>query len=343
MTWLYLPSDCVPVQECLTKDCVPDASFLASNSAPCVTSKGKPMQPASLLKIWKREHWMRRLSGLTLPHSTAQRGAEKFISSLPDFPASRTASLAPEKAQKMNAGSGKTFCESSAMWLLGAFFSKTSGAYFPVEGSRRSSDRWSPSGSILNGEYWPRPKLGPLTSVNGFSFWPTATTSMASGAGTGGRKGELNLQTAVALWPTATVCGNHNRKGLSKTSGDGLATAAKNWPTPATRDYKGANSAEHLTNGTGRLHLDQLPNYVEHIFLPKAQNQSDGGRSLPNNTGSRPRLNPAFVCHLMGWPIWWTHPEAISSAPAEMALYRSKQQLPLSYLLGEPELCEVAA
>jgi len=28
-------------------------------------------------------------------------------------------------------------------------------------------------------------------------------------------------------WPTPTVCGNYNRKGLSKTSGDGLATAAK--------------------------------------------------------------------------------------------------------------------
>lgn len=27
------------------------------------------------------------------------------------------------------------------------------------------------------------------------------------------------------LWPTPTVCGNYNRKGLSKTSGDGLATA----------------------------------------------------------------------------------------------------------------------
>jgi hypothetical protein len=29
------------------------------------------------------------------------------------------------------------------------------------------------------------------------------------------------------LWPTPTVCGNHNRKGASKNSGDGLATAVK--------------------------------------------------------------------------------------------------------------------
>jgi hypothetical protein len=30
--------------------------------------------------------------------------------------------------------------------------------------------------------------------------------------------------TAQVNWATPTVCGNHNRKGASKTSGDGLAT-----------------------------------------------------------------------------------------------------------------------
>jgi hypothetical protein len=36
------------------------------------------------------------------------------------------------------------------------------------------------------------------------------------------------LTLAVARLPTLTVCGNYNRKGASKTSGDGLATALKN-------------------------------------------------------------------------------------------------------------------
>jgi hypothetical protein len=34
------------------------------------------------------------------------------------------------------------------------------------------------------------------------------------------------------MWPTPTVSGNYNQKGLSKTSGDGLATQVKKWPTP---------------------------------------------------------------------------------------------------------------
>jgi hypothetical protein len=46
-----------------------------------------------------------------------------------------------------------------------------------------------------------------------------------------------------------------------------LNDEAAHWPTPAARDYKGANSTEHVeTNDTGRAHTDQLPNFVEHRF-----------------------------------------------------------------------------
>jgi DNA (cytosine-5)-methyltransferase 1 len=36
-----------------------------------------------------------------------------------------------------------------------------------------------------------------------------------------------SLAQQVRTWPTPTVNGNHNRKGSSKESGDGLATAVK--------------------------------------------------------------------------------------------------------------------
>ncbi|WP_273280922.1 hypothetical protein [Pseudooceanicola atlanticus] len=49
-----------------------------------------------------------------------------------------------------------------------------------------------------------------------------------------------------------------------------LARDAMTWPTPASRDHKGENSADHLTNGTGRLHMDQLPNAVAHGFTRPA-------------------------------------------------------------------------
>ena len=54
------------------------------------------------------------------------------------------------------------------------------------------------------------------------------------------------------------------------------------WPTPATRDHKGANGADHLENGTGRRHLDQLPNFVEHVW--STPRSSDGEKGGPNQS-----------------------------------------------------------
>jgi len=47
-------------------------------------------------------------------------------------------------------------------------------------------------------------------------------------------------------------------------------------PTPAARDIKGANSAEHLAKSSGSLHLDQLPNFVAHCWAtPTASENSN--------------------------------------------------------------------
>ena len=61
-------------------------------------------------------------------------------------------------------------------------------------------------------------------------------------------------------------------------------------PTPATRDYKGANSMEHLKgqNGTVMNHMTQLPNYIKF------------------HTGETSQLNPRFVAEMMGFPPNWT-------------------------------------
>ena len=50
--------------------------------------------------------------------------------------------------------------------------------------------------------------------------------------------------------PTLTVCGNYNRTGASKTSGDGLVTALKKLPTLCARDWKdtGTSNAEQNRN-----------------------------------------------------------------------------------------------
>lgn len=383
MTWLFIPSHCVPELECSTKDCAPDASFSASSKEPFVTLKGKPLRPQRLLAAWRKNAWMRRLSGLTLPPSTAERGMAAWISSLPASHASRTVSPVAAKAPKTTDGCGATSAGSSATFLLGVFFSKTSGDCFPVEGSRKSSDRWSPSGSILSGEYWPRPKLAPVTSGNGFSFWPTATVcgnhnrkgaSLNSGDGlatassqwmtpmvpNGGRvvsaylvaskgmteagqKRTVGLESQAGHWPTATASMTTGAGSNGRDGGLNLQTAAARWPTPASRDYKGENAVDHLKNGTGRRHLDQLPNYVKFVYLLPDQQAANGAELSETSHSSPRRLNPAFVCWLMGWPWWWMNPGQISFAAAEMVLFRSRLQQRLSCLLDEQELREAAA
>jgi len=113
----------------------------------------------------------------------------------------------------------------------------------------------------------------------------------------------------------------------------GLANQAvrvmETWPTQASRDWKGENSTDHLENGTGRLHLDQLPNFVAHCFTPPAQRTWISGvspsiwrpisrrlfrsamssvsptvqrRWLRKGSWRKKRLNPWFVEWLMAWP-----------------------------------------
>lgn len=85
---------------------------------------------------------------------------------------------------------------------------------------------------------------------------------------------------------------------------------AKDWPGPAARDHKGTNSAEHLKVSSGSLHLDQLPNFVEHCFrLPSSPDRPIAGGSMSstdspnsNQPSVRRKLNPIFVEALMRWP-----------------------------------------
>jgi len=98
------------------------------------------------------------------------------------------------------------------------------------------------------------------------------------------RRDSPNLSTVVKvpeLWPTPTVHGDYNRKGASKNSGDGLATAVKMYPTPAARDYRSPNSKPFSERGGGTK-----------------------GEQLPNAIGGQ--LNPDWVEWLMGWPVGWS-------------------------------------
>ena len=87
---------------------------------------------------------------------------------------------------------------------------------------------------------------------------------------------------------------------------------AKMWPTPTARDYKGANSLEHLTQPKtpGNIHhVGQLANAVKLYTTPCAadsQGSTGGNNHRSLRTDVAGQLNPAWVEWLMGFPIGWT-------------------------------------
>ena len=100
-----------------------------------------------------------------------------------------------------------------------------------------------------------------------------------------GRSKPANLRDQVSnahLWPTPTVNGNHNRKGVSKTSQDGLSTAVKKerLPTPTSSMVTAQDFEQAKYNSKTRPEYSKIQN---------------GGA-----------LNPDWVEWLMGWPIGWT-------------------------------------
>jgi hypothetical protein len=249
MSWHYLQG-----QEAASwaGDCLDGASDALLSLMPTpgeFCSPGRPTDPC-----------LGSQSGTTSAPLTASHGEVTSTSSAADSHARTSASLgeAPDSQESGPASGGKC-TESFAKWDPSSSSWKTlqpslTGASMPFLG------RWPTSGLMRSGAAYPRK---PLERHIG-----------ASGSG---------------LWPTPTAKGNYNKAGLSKKSGDGLATAVKRWPTPMARDWRsGKVSKSTLTKNSRPLN--------------EAVQGSDGGP-----------LNPTWVEWLMGWPLGWTASEPLGT------------------------------
>lgn len=104
------------------------------------------------------------------------------------------------------------------------------------------------------------------TSESGPTGLPTPTASSVTGAGTSGRQGGMNIQTAAMMsgWPTPTTIDNNQVAGQAAAAnapnrGTTLGGAARmaGWVTPTSRDWK--DSAGMTAQRDGKERLDQLP------------------------------------------------------------------------------------
>jgi hypothetical protein len=141
-----------------------------------------------------------------------------------------------------------------------------------------------------------------------------------------GAGGEFAKQ--ASQWATPTSSDNANRTtqvapSHGVTHGLVLAGQACSWPTPAARDAKGPNSQAHVTtNGTGRMHMDPLANFV--AFSPLVRQIPDGQPSSLQTPSLRRHLNPLFGSWLMGWLSTWTIAEPHASSALATVLWRRR-------------------
>nr|WP_241651391.1 hypothetical protein [Sinirhodobacter populi] len=204
-------------------------------------------------------------------------------------------------------------------------FSKTSPDSSPlaVKPCCESYGKWA---GRLRAVYSARAKQARRTNASASSLWPTATansfaqtaenpapgqtggttlagaaeriwsTPRASDAEKGGPNqkfgaGGIPLPAQAAQWTTPSASDNRRSGTITDAmSGTSLAQQVNTlWPTPAARDHKGENGPAPLVNGTGRLHMDQLPNAAAHGFTrPDLPIWTGGGMPSPHAPISRP-------------------------------------------------------
>lgn len=290
MTWAYSPTcPYSPAQEDLTS-----AQKSSEDSAPSAMLSMIHTPKASSCPESETAGSTTHLSGTMSRHLTGDHGVDSWMSSL----AASRAKICPspesgkESSKEIEVGYGSSLPGSYAKWDRGSSSWKTYQGSL-LGGLESFSETWPRWGLMRSGKcYQPqRSELPICESESG--LWATPLAADAIGSHGGGQRRSLRTDiwkwkhgqfSGPANWPTPNVCGLYNKKGASKKSGDGLASAVKRFPTPMASDgERGIRTpARAARERARRRHVQDLPTAV-------------GGA-----------LNPMWVELLMGWPKNWT-------------------------------------
>lgn len=280
--WLYLPSSVLPSTSS------PSAPASAGSNSDCnsptiiadrlctasVTWRGKQEQPQAWSRRWKRGGFIRLLSGLTLEPSTAQLGADAWISSLR---ATRAKEIRlRESAAENSTTDGCSTAPSTFSIKAGLILSSARTCRgTPTDSLPLPSRHWSDWVAALRSEYSARPKPAIRCGGSDSSSWPSARTSDTNGAGEHG-DGGMDLRTAAVNWPGCSVADSRNsrnstagRSGSGKphSIGDTLCDAVKKWSAPKASDAEKAGP-----NMRGSKGYIPLPAQAMNWAGPAAQN-----------------------------------------------------------------------
>lgn len=227
--------------------------------------RSKPSQLRTWLIRWKRGGWFWHLCGRILKPFLWNDFETALILSLPVIRASHSAQQENEKGQKTQGTYGLTSTGQLTLFAPQSVFLKTWKGTYPLASEKSlpiwlaSDIEWKVSVENQRGEYSRRVKSAHRTEENDCSFWPTITQQYdMESSGKNGNKGTYLL---------GAVKDGQQDQGKNNTSGKNQESSS--WPTPCSRDYKGANGVGGVIRKDGKSRMDQLPNAVLYGQLPQ--------------------------------------------------------------------------
>lgn len=292
MTWLYVPpialsSESPPSAPAAEGSTSGSTSPFTQTSEPWLLSRGKPTPPHVLSRAWKRDAWLRRLSGLTSERSTLDRGVEQWISWWVGTPASPSPLPDSDAEPTIRDTSGLTSCASPRSAVPGDSAART-WAVICDAASTTSSETWTAQVSAWRSSWRKLRTSARRTSASGSSSWPfawptsTVADSRSSARGTtttGVMHTGTMLTDAIRQWPTPTA--SSATRGTDPGHARHLPTEAKSWPTPTASEATRPATPVEFLRKTPRLSAEVL--VPETWMAPML----DGAPAYPTPTASR--------------------------------------------------------
>lgn len=287
--WTYLPNifpRSLTSEEFRSAPAMPASISACTSPSPdiglFVSSSGRVMRRPLSWHGWRTRPWARRLSGMTLERSTADRGATAFISSLPAIPANPSAMPATGEARRIRGTSGRTSPALLARPSLNGCSAKTSRGTCPWASPTSSAtfDAWA---TRLRRDCSRREKRALATAGAGSSSWPTPTASDA------GYFPDLIVEDGSLR--TVSPIDIPANSGGQYALGESARTWTSLWLLMKALGW------------TARMAASRSSHPVRASF-------KHGKTSFVGGLIS----NPHFYEMVMGWPIGWTAPEAPATA-----------------------------
>jgi len=316
--WIHIPSELCPcVAE--SEESSLDSSWLFPLLEQSVTSRTKPLRAVSWKRACKTKLWMKHLFGRILRPSMAELGAEKWIASLEDIPASHLVSQEKSLLKKTQDISGQKLNDSSAKLNHQSASLKMSADIYDWDLNRlqMTYQNWVIK---LRQACLQRRKLALLIKEKDYSSWPTVIASDHLSNPTETlenwkkrsevkKKQGINLHKPLRIavqelknWPTVVSSDANvgaiisakdtykiNKSGtlrkINKNGKDGslgLARTVKMWPTVRSSSANEASSKEIQSNNPKKRLEVEIQNWPTPRAMEPGSTSPGYGKGLKN-------------------------------------------------------------